>query len=62
MKIRVMPDCIVIRPQNSREQWGCLEGVSATYTNKLKLMKWLETFPGALIDTGDLPVNESGKG
>ena len=62
VKIRVMPDCIVITPQNSRELWGCLEGVSATYTNKLKMMKWLETFPGALIDTGDLPVNESGKG
>jgi hypothetical protein len=42
-------------PQNSRELWGCLEGLSAVYTNKQKVKAWLSTFPGALNDTGDLP-------
>ncbi|HDR2789221.1 TPA: SymE family type I addiction module toxin [Enterobacter asburiae] len=56
IKILVMSDCIVITPQNSRELWGCLEGLSATYINKQKVKKWLETFPGALNDTGGLPV------
>ncbi|HIC2034955.1 SymE family type I addiction module toxin [Enterobacter soli] len=55
VKIRVMPDCIVITPQNSRELWGCLEGLSAVHTNKQKVKAWLSTFPGALNDTGDLP-------
>ncbi|MFG6089142.1 SymE family type I addiction module toxin [Enterobacter soli] len=55
VKIRVMPDCIVITPQNTRELWGCLEGLSAVHTNKQKVKAWLSTFPGALNDTGDLP-------
>ena len=56
VKIRVMPDCIVIAPQNTRELWGCLKGLSITHINKLKVKKWLREFPGTLNDTGDLPV------
>lgn len=56
VKIRVMPDCIVITPQHTRELWGCLEGLSVAYTNKPKLKAWLATFPGALNDTGDVPL------
>lgn len=61
-KIRVMPDCIVITPQNTRELWGCLEGLSATHINKQKVKAWLETFPGALNDTGDVPENKNMNG
>ena len=56
VKIRVMPDCIVITPQNTRELWGCLEGMSVVDINKQKVGSWLKTFPGALNDTGNVPV------
>lgn len=56
IKIRVMPDCIVITPQNTRELWGCLEGMSVVSINKQKVGSWLKTFPGALNDTGNIPV------
>lgn len=56
VRIRVMPDCIVITPQNTRELWGCLEGLSITYINKSKVFDWLGMFPDALSDTGNLPV------
>lgn len=55
VKIRVMPDCIVITPQNTRELWGCLEGLSVVDINKQKVATWLKTFPGALNDTGNIP-------
>ncbi|WP_126356003.1 SymE family type I addiction module toxin [Cedecea lapagei] len=56
IKIRVMPDCIVITTQNSRELWGCAEGLSVTHFNKKKMQQWIKDFPGALNDTGDIPV------
>lgn len=56
VKIRAMKDCIVITPQHTRELWGCLEGMSVVNMNKRKVSDWLKTFPGALIDTGDLPI------
>ncbi|MEZ0534701.1 SymE family type I addiction module toxin [Enterobacter sp. KB-221C9] len=56
VKIRVMKDCIVITPQHTRELWGCLEGMSVVNINKQKVANWLKTFPGALNDTGDVPV------
>ncbi|EKR5650245.1 type I toxin-antitoxin system SymE family toxin [Escherichia coli] len=62
VKIRVMPDCIVITTQNSRELWGCAEGLSVTYVNRPKMLQWFKTFPGALNDTGDLPVIKRGDG
>ncbi|WP_142464790.1 SymE family type I addiction module toxin [Klebsiella spallanzanii] len=56
VKISVMKDCIVITPQNTRELWGCLEGMSATYINQRKVKAWLKIFPGARNDTGDIPA------
>ncbi|KJM74315.1 hypothetical protein SS45_13860 [Enterobacter hormaechei subsp. steigerwaltii] len=56
VKIRAMKDCIVITPQHTRELWGCLEGMSVVNINKQKVAQWLKTFPGALNDTGDIPV------
>ena len=61
VKIRVMTDCIVITPQNTRELWGCIEGVSVTYLNQRKVKQWLDAFPGALHDTGDIPVIKRGR-
>lgn len=51
-----MPDCIVITTQNTRELWGCAEGLSVAGVNRPKIIQWLEGFPGVLNDTGDLPV------
>ncbi|HDC4524145.1 hypothetical protein CAL36_20035 [Enterobacter kobei] len=62
VKIWVMKDCIVITPQHTRELWGCLEGMSVVNINKKKVAQWLKTFPGALNDTGDLPVYRRGDG
>ena len=59
VKIRVMSDCIVITTRNSRELWGCAEGLSVTYVNRPKMLQWFKTFPGALNDTGDVPVSLS---
>ncbi|MDT8848923.1 hypothetical protein RN053_00325 [Pantoea dispersa] len=33
-----------------------------TYVNRPKILQWLEGFPGALNDTGDLPVIKRGDG
>ena len=62
VKIRVMPDCIVITTQNTRELWGCAEGLSVAHFNKKKMNQWIKEFPGALNDTGDLPVYKRGNG
>ncbi|MEK2443874.1 SymE family type I addiction module toxin [Salmonella enterica] len=56
VKIRVMKDCIVITLQNTRELLGCIEGMSVTYINQRNVKAWLKDFPGALNDTGDIPV------
>jgi toxic protein SymE len=57
-----MPDGIVITAQNTREFWGCSEGVSVAYVDKKKMKHWLGGFSGALNDTGDLPVYKRGDG
>lgn len=62
VKIRVKPDYMVIPPQNTRDLWGYLEGLSAVHTNKQKMKAWLLTFPEALNDTGDLPVSKGMNG
>ncbi|WHQ20568.2 SymE family type I addiction module toxin [Edwardsiella anguillarum] len=62
IKIRVMPDCIVITAQNTRELWGCAERLSVTRFSKKKMEQWIQSFPGALNDTGDLPVFTRGDG
>lgn len=56
VKIRVMPDCIIITPQNTRELWGCIEGMSVVNINKKRVQEWLKMFPGALNDTGNIPT------
>jgi len=56
IRIRVMTDCIVITAQNTRELWGCAEGLSVVDYNEAKVQYWLQSFPGALNDTGDLPT------
>ncbi|EPM3195286.1 SymE family type I addiction module toxin [Cronobacter turicensis] len=61
IQIRVMPDCIVI-PHNTRELYGCAAELSVAYVNRQKIELWLEGFPGALNDTGDLPVYRRGDG
>ena len=55
IKIRVMPDCIVITTQNTRELWGCAEGLSAVDFSQKKMNLWIKAFPGSLNDTGDIP-------
>ncbi|MFP1734857.1 SymE family type I addiction module toxin [Lonsdalea quercina] len=55
IRIRVMPDCIVITTQNTRELWGCAEGLSILNFNKKKINQWIKDFPGMLYDTGDIP-------
>jgi len=62
IKIRGMSDCIVTTVQNTRELWGCAEGLSVAAVNRRKMNQWLKTFPGALNDTGDLPVYKRGNG
>ncbi|WP_227007404.1 SymE family type I addiction module toxin [Salmonella enterica] len=61
VKIRVMKDCIVITQLNTRELWGCIEGMSVTYLNQRKVKQWLDAFPGALHDTSDIPVIKRGR-
>mgnify|MGYP003365716200 FL=1 len=62
VKIRVMPDCIVITTQNTRELWGCAEGLSVAKFSKRKMNQWIKAFPGAINDTGDVPVVKRGNG
>jgi toxic protein SymE len=33
----MMPDCIVINAQNTREFYGCAEGLSVTFVNRQKM-------------------------
>lgn len=48
IKVRVMPDCIVITAQNLREMWGCLSGLSGGELNPELSARWLANFPGKL--------------
>ncbi|VDZ69823.1 HSP20-like domain of uncharacterised function (DUF1813) [Klebsiella aerogenes] len=56
------PDCIIITTRNTRKLYGCAEGLNVVSVNGPKMKQWLKTFPGALNDTGDLPVIKRGKG
>jgi len=47
------------RPEHPRVV-GCAEGLNVTYVNKKKMEQWIGAFPGALNDTGDLPVYKRG--
>lgn len=56
VKVRVMRDCIVITPQHTHGLFVCIEGMGVTFINQKKVKACLKTFPGALNDTGDIPV------
>ncbi|EAA6712141.1 type I toxin-antitoxin system SymE family toxin [Salmonella enterica subsp. enterica serovar Arechavaleta] len=58
IKIRVIPNCIVITTQNTHELYGCAERLSVVYV----MEQWIGAFPGALNDTGALPVYRRGNG
>ncbi|EMB4294903.1 TPA: SymE family type I addiction module toxin [Enterobacter roggenkampii] len=62
IRIRVMPDCIIITTQNTRELWGCAEGLSVVGVSVPKMNQWLKACPGVLNDTGDQPSIRRGKG
>ncbi|MCK1970556.1 type I toxin-antitoxin system SymE family toxin [Franconibacter sp. IITDAS19] len=62
VKIRVMPDCLVITTRNTRELYSCAGGLSVTYINRPKMPQRFKTFPGALNDTSDLSVLKRGDG
>lgn len=51
LKIRVMPDCIVITAQNTRELWHCLEGLSVEPFDADKANDWITRYPGGLMVT-----------
>ena len=38
VKVRVMKDCFVITPQNTRELWSCIEGMSVANINERKIL------------------------
>lgn len=60
LKIRVMPDCIVITARNSRELWGCVESLNVAPINRRKVAQWLKEFLGTLNDTGEASVIKRG--
>ncbi|NHB93166.1 SymE family type I addiction module toxin [Photorhabdus cinerea] len=49
LKIRVMPDCIVITAQNTQELWQCLEGLSIEPFNPSAAIDWIKYYPGGLM-------------
>ncbi|MES4611337.1 MAG: hypothetical protein ACTH8P_01930 [Ewingella sp.] len=49
-----MPNYIVITTQNTRELWGCAEGLSILNFNEKKMNQWIKDFPGELKDAGDV--------
>ncbi|MBS9430022.1 MULTISPECIES: SymE family type I addiction module toxin [Photorhabdus] len=51
LKIRVMPDCIVITAQNTLELWQCLEGLSIAPFNPSAAVNWIKYYPGGLMLT-----------
>nr|WP_305144366.1 hypothetical protein [Photorhabdus luminescens] len=51
LKIRVMPDCIVITAQNTQELWQCLEGLSIEPFNPNAAIDWIKYYPGGLMIT-----------
>ncbi|WP_336296253.1 SymE family type I addiction module toxin [Cronobacter dublinensis] len=52
IKSRVMPDYIIITTQNTRELWGCAEGLSVAGVNRPKMNQWPKAFPGVLTTPG----------
>ncbi|WP_416354402.1 SymE family type I addiction module toxin [Prodigiosinella confusarubida] len=48
LKIRIMPGCMVITAQNTRELWHCLEGLSIEPFDPDAAANWLNHYPGGL--------------
>ncbi|QIZ53202.1 type I toxin-antitoxin system SymE family toxin [Dickeya zeae] len=48
LKIRVMPGCMVITAQNTRELWHCLEGLSIDPFDPDAAANWIRHYPGGL--------------
>ncbi|WP_370512562.1 hypothetical protein [Dickeya sp. ws52] len=48
LKIRVMPGCMVITAQNTRELWHCLEGLSIEPFDPDAAANWIKHYPGGL--------------
>jgi len=48
LKIRVMPGCMVITAQNTRELWHCLEGLSIEPFDPDAAANWIRHYPGGL--------------
>ncbi|RNM22155.1 hypothetical protein EFS38_14620 [Dickeya undicola] len=46
--IRVMPGCMVITAQNTRELWHCLEGLSIEPFDPDAAANWIRHYPGGL--------------
>lgn len=49
LKIRIMPGCMVITAQNTRELWTCLEGLSIEPFDDAAAANWLKHYPGGLM-------------
>ncbi|ACT06771.1 SymE family type I addiction module toxin [Dickeya dianthicola] len=52
LKIRVMPGCMVITAQNTRELWHCLEGLSIEPFDPDAAANWIRHYPGGLKFAG----------
>ncbi len=48
LKIRIMPGCMVITAQNTRELWHCLEGLSIEPFDPDAAANWIKHYPGGL--------------
>ncbi|MBP2851798.1 hypothetical protein J8656_20655 [Dickeya oryzae] len=48
LKIRVMPGCMVITAQNTRELWHCLEGLSIEPFDPDAAANWIKHYPSGL--------------
>ncbi|WP_052210218.1 SymE family type I addiction module toxin [Dickeya fangzhongdai] len=48
LKIRIMPGCMVITAQNTRELWHCLEGLSIEPFDPDAATNWVKHYPGGL--------------
>ncbi|NPE57182.1 hypothetical protein HLB28_19945 [Dickeya dadantii] len=47
-RIRIMPGCMVITAQNTRELWHCLEGLGIEPFDPDAAANWIKHYPGGL--------------
>ncbi|MEI7256983.1 SymE family type I addiction module toxin [Dickeya dadantii] len=48
LEIRIMPGCMVITAQNTRELWHCLEGLGIEPFDPDAAANWIKHYPGGL--------------